>query len=85
MTQIQSNKQDIGQMNKKLKLDVNEYRNNDPSSNRISSRWNNEEVMLAIQGIIIKYNYIQYYHNCVLQIRYRLLTASLLFSILLIT
>lgn len=52
MNQIQSNKQDIGQMNKKLKLDINEYRNSEPTPSRITSRWNNDEVMLAIQGKI---------------------------------
>jgi len=54
MTQIQSNKQVIGQMKKKLKLNVNEYRNSEatPNAIRISSRWSNDEVMLAIQGKI---------------------------------
>jgi len=54
MTQIQSNKQVIGQMQKKLNLNVNEYRNSEatPNPNRITSRWSNDEVMLAIQGKI---------------------------------
>lgn len=52
MTQIQSNKQDIGHLHKKLKIDVNEYRNSEPSTSRVHSRWNNDEVMIAIQGKI---------------------------------
>lgn len=50
MTQIQSNKQDIGQMQKKLKLDITEYRSNEAVQNRITARWTNDEVMIAIQG-----------------------------------
>lgn len=50
MTQIQSNKQEIGHVNKKLKLDVTEFRNVEPTTSRIISRWSNDEVMLAIQG-----------------------------------
>lgn len=50
MTQIQSNKQDIGQMQKKLKLDITEYRSNEAVQNRITPRWTNDEVMIAIQG-----------------------------------
>ncbi|XP_050539352.1 REST corepressor 1 isoform X2 [Daktulosphaira vitifoliae] len=49
--EIQSNKQEIGQIGKKLKLDINEYRVNEPTSSRISPRWTNDEVMLAIQGM----------------------------------
>jgi len=52
MTQIQSNKQDIGHVHKKLKLDVSEYRESSPTASQISSRWSNAEVMLAIQGKI---------------------------------
>lgn len=51
--QIQSNKQDIGQLQKKLKVDINEYRSIEPTPNRVHSRWNNDEVMLAIQGKVI--------------------------------
>ncbi|XP_060853913.1 REST corepressor 2-like isoform X3 [Rhopalosiphum padi] len=47
---IQSNKQDIGHVHKKLKLDVSEYRESSPTASQISSRWSNAEVMLAIQG-----------------------------------
>lgn len=56
MTQIQSNKQDIGQMQTKLDLNVSEYKDNEATlnSNRITSRWSNDEVMLAIQGKIHK-------------------------------
>lgn len=50
MNQIQSNKQEIGQMHKKLKTSVNEFRNSEPSTSRISARWSNDEAMLAIQG-----------------------------------
>jgi len=50
MTQIQSNKQEIGHVHKKLKLDVTEYRNIEPPTSRVISRWSNDEVMLAIQG-----------------------------------
>lgn len=50
MTQIQSNKQEIGHAHKKLKLDVTELRNNEPTPSRVISRWSNDEVMLAIQG-----------------------------------
>lgn len=51
--EIQSNKQDIGQLQRKLNLNVNEYRNSEATlnPNRISSRWSNDEVMLAIQGM----------------------------------
>lgn len=50
--EIQSNKQVIGQLQKKLKLDTSEYKNNESSStSRIISRWSNEEVMFAIQGM----------------------------------
>lgn len=51
MTQIQSNKQDIGSIEKKLKPIVEEYRSSSelPPKN-ITSRWNNDEVLLAIQG-----------------------------------
>ncbi|VVC39452.1 Hypothetical protein CINCED_3A024564 [Cinara cedri] len=49
---IQSNKQDIGQLQQQINQDVDEYRDNESLiPNRISSRWNNEEVMLAIQGM----------------------------------
>lgn len=51
MTQIQSNKQDIGQMQRKLKLNIHEYRN-ESSPRIVTSRWSNDEVMLAIQGKI---------------------------------
>lgn len=51
-TQIQSNKQDIGQMQKKIKLNINELRSTPEPSPKITSRWTNEEVMLAIQGKI---------------------------------
>jgi len=50
MTQIQSNKQEIGHAHKKLKLDVTEFRNVEPTTSRVISRWSNDEVMLAIQG-----------------------------------
>ncbi|XP_060853912.1 REST corepressor 1-like isoform X2 [Rhopalosiphum padi] len=49
--EIQSNKQDIGHVHKKLKLDVSEYRESSPTASQISSRWSNAEVMLAIQGM----------------------------------
>lgn len=48
---IQSNRQDIGHAQKKLKLDVSEYRNYEPTTSRVISRWSNDEVMLAIQGM----------------------------------
>lgn len=44
-------------MQKKLKLDISEYRSNEPTSNRISSRWSNDEAMIAIQGNGIKISY----------------------------
>ncbi|XP_025421657.1 REST corepressor 1 isoform X2 [Sipha flava] len=49
--EIQSNKQDIGQLQKKIKLNINEYRNSEPISPRIVPRWSNDEIMLAIEGI----------------------------------
>lgn len=51
MTQIQSNKQDIAQIQKKLKSEINEFRNNETTSSRVTPRWTNDEVMLAIQGM----------------------------------
>ncbi|XP_025202556.1 REST corepressor isoform X2 [Melanaphis sacchari] len=48
---IQSNKQDIGHVHKKLKLDVDEYRNSEPETNSVQNRWTNDEVMLAIEGM----------------------------------
>lgn len=51
MTQIQSNKQDIGNIEKKLKPSVEEYRSSiELPQKNITSRWNNSEVLLAIQG-----------------------------------
>lgn len=52
MTQIQANKQEIGQLRKKIKPDINEYRSNETPSSRISPRWTNDEVLQAIQGKI---------------------------------
>lgn len=49
--EIQSNKQDIGHVHKKLKLDVSEYRSSEPTTSRNTNRWSNQEVMLAIQGM----------------------------------
>jgi len=65
MTQIQSNKQDIGKMQKKLKLNINEYRNSEvtPNTIRITSRWSNDEVMLAIQGKIYK-TFVIFFYLC---------------------
>lgn len=61
MTQIQSNKQEIGHVHKKLKLDVTEFRNVEPSPSRVISRWSNDEVMLAIQGEVKKlYNFAKH-------------------------
>ncbi|XP_050431889.1 REST corepressor-like isoform X2 [Adelges cooleyi] len=49
--EIQSNKQVIGQIEKKIKLDINEYRSNEPTPSRVTSRWTNDEIMLAVQGM----------------------------------
>lgn len=51
MTQIQSNKQDIAQTQKKLKSDINEFRNSETTPSRVTPRWTNDEVLLAIQGM----------------------------------
>lgn len=53
MTQIQSNKQDIAQSQKNVESNINEFRNNETTSIRVTSRWTNEEVLLAIQGMYI--------------------------------
>lgn len=51
-------------MQQQLKQDVDEYRDDESSTpNRVTSRWNNDEVMLAIQG---KYYLVQIIHsNCI--------------------
>lgn len=53
MMQIQSNKQDIGQLQKKIKVEISEYRNIEPILPRIVPRWTNNEIMLAIEGKIV--------------------------------
>lgn len=53
MTQIQSNKQEIGQMQRNIKININNYKSDD-TPKVVTSRWSNDEVMLAIQGTIFK-------------------------------
>lgn len=54
MTQIQSNKQDIAEMQNKMKFQLGDFRDISlPTPTRVvTSRWTNDEVMLAIQGTI---------------------------------
>lgn len=74
MTQIQSNKQDIGQLQKKIKNNINEYRSSEPSSPRIVPRWSNNEILLAIKGKLV---------FCIISITSHLI-SELTFDILLI-
>lgn len=49
--QIQNNKQTVSTLKRKNSDAVEDLRPPDASANRITSRWNNEELLLAVQGV----------------------------------